>query len=184
MGWWAVIAAWAGPVDVDLSIGAPPVEAPSLAALTGPLDHQLAVASALGVGQAGRARAYLDALAARRSSKVSELRIPDLTAPERAVLAWLLAREDPREPAPIEEGATGLLGMDPAAIAASARADRPDDFAIAAVATLVGGPPEACAAWRAWVGVLAQFQGPARNLAPATVDAITTALRPASTCPP
>lgn len=144
-------------------------------------DAKLALACAATHGRSGSAEAFARAVAAAAGLPVGGLPPERVTAPDRALLAYLTVREDPDDLAPVVPDGTGVASGDPIALAAGASRDRPDDFALATTAFLVSTADrtrtDACAAGAAWDALLAKVPAGSRNLRPAAVDAITAAVR-------
>ncbi|MEQ1507058.1 MAG: hypothetical protein ABMB14_32825 [Myxococcota bacterium] len=186
LGWFAVAFADSPLTSVELGAAYGDVQAvadattldAALPLLVGdlPLDQKLAIVNRLGWGHEGQATALAQRLARKRGVPVEALRVEQLSSTDRIVFAYLRAMEDYLELTPIRDGATGVLGADPVGLAATATRDRPDDFAVAAVATLITTQTklaDGCAVWTTWDGVLRRFPPPTRNLRPAAVDAAT-----------
>ncbi|MEZ4236231.1 MAG: hypothetical protein R3F59_08725 [Myxococcota bacterium] len=170
--------------DVDL---APAQQADTLvAALRSDLrfDKKLALATAW-PGREGTARKLVEAIAADKKLLVERLRLEDLSGEERALVAFLRAREDDTDLSAIDYGADGVLGIDPLGLARSAAKIRPDDFSVVVVSVLVATADPTvgagCNGWTLWEQTLHKHPEAGRNLRPPAVDAVEAAIR--ARCP-
>ena len=78
-----------------------------------------------------------------------------------------------------------MLGIDPLGLAESAAREQPDNFAIGAIAVLIGTADpvvgRGCDGFKAWDLLLRRFPEASRNMRPPAVLAMTEAIRAA--CP-
>lgn len=143
-----------------------------------PTDEKAAVISALGweARDSGNARRFVDAIAAREGVETIDVEFGHMNASDRFVLGYLLAMEDYRELAPLDEDASGVWSLSPRDWLASAAALLPEDFTVHLVRALVESQValydvNLCALWLHPHQVLERFPQPARNLRAEAVDA-------------
>jgi hypothetical protein len=155
----------------------------ALPALLGelPADQKLAVVSALGWGKPEQALKIAQGMAKKRGVPVEGLKLEHLSATDRAVLAYAAALGDYFDLSPVRPGSRGVLGVEPPALARSATEQRPDDFALAMVASLIDAQDKMdaswCEVWRTWDGTLARFPEAKRNVRASAVAAATDYLK-------
>jgi hypothetical protein len=176
-----------GPAYADVDLAAALLEDGLVAALRSDLrfDKKLALASAFPSGREGAAEALVRAIAAERREPVESLRLEQVGAEDRALIAYLRGREDEDDLSAIRYGASGILGVDPLGLARTAARERPDDFAVVAIEALLSTADptvgRGCDGWALWERTLRKHPEAGRNLRPPAVDAITQAIR--SRCP-
>jgi hypothetical protein len=135
-----------------------------------PFDQKLAVMDALGWSLTGQDHAgpFAQALAKRRGVKPEALRPQDLSANEKLVLGFLLAKDRYADLAPLEGSGTGLDGVVALDLLGEAAKAIPDDFSVQLAWTLVRAQAAMgeswCDVWRAGDELFARFPESRRNL--------------------
>ncbi len=151
-----------------------------------PNDRKAAVVNALGwvtpdKFAPSKAAAFLTGLAAARKIPLPEIKLAQLTPPDRFVFGYLRAMDTYSDPAPLRPGMLDIVGATPYQLLAQAAQALPDDFAVQYVRAMVdaqtgtsGTDSAKCASYRGTQAVLDKFPEKQRNLRQAAVASVQT----------